>query len=92
MTVRLVDTSSEAQALRSAAGEACNELFTLSIEAGGLAGLLKLIAGNNDQLTEQEGMAIGALADMAERIENEITAIADRLGEAKDGGEAPALS
>ena len=90
MSLQLVDLSPEARALSNAAYEACNELFTLSIEAGGLAGLLKLIAGNSDQLSEQEGMAIGALADMAQRIENEITAIADRLKEAKADGEAPA--
>ncbi len=90
MSLQLVDLSPEACALRSAVRKACDELFTLSIEAGGLAGLLKLIAGNNDQLTEQVGMAIGALADMAQRIENEITAIADRLGEARTGDDAPA--
>lgn len=90
MSLQLVDQSPEACALRNSAHQACNQLFTLSIEAGGLAGLLKLIAGNNAQLNEQEGMAIGALADMAERIENEITAIADRLGEARTGDDAPA--
>lgn len=90
MSLQLVDLSPEASALRSAAHKACNELFTLSVEAGGLAGLLKLIAGNSDQLSEQEGMAIGVLADMAQRIENEITAISDRLGEAGNGDDAPA--
>ena len=90
MSLQLVHLSPEACALRSAAHKACDELFTLSIDAGGLAGLLKLIAGNNDQLNEQEGMAIGVLADMAQRIENEITAIAERLGEARTGDDAPA--
>lgn len=90
MSVRLMDLSPEAQALRSAALDACNELFTLSIDAGALAGLLKLIAGNKDQLSEQQSMAIGALGDIAQGIENEISAIADRLGEVRAGGDAPA--
>ena len=90
MSLQLVDLSPEACALRSAAHKTCDELFTLSIEAGGLAGLLKLIAGNNDQLNEQVGMAIGVLADMAQRIENEITAIAGRLDEARAGDDSPA--
>lgn len=90
MSVRLVDLSPAGQALRSAAGATCNELFDLSLQAGGLAGLLELIAGNGDGLTEQQCMAVGALADMAQRIENEITAIADRLGEAMEGNEAQA--
>lgn len=77
--------------MRTKASEACNELFTLSIRAGGLAGLLELIAGNSEGLTEQQGMAFGELADIAQAIENEITAIADRLGEPMGGDEAPAL-
>lgn len=89
MTVRLVDLSPEARAMQSAAHKACNELFTLSLDAGGLAGLLQLIAAS-EELAEQQRMAVGALADMAQRIENEITAIADRLGEARNGEEAPA--
>jgi hypothetical protein len=90
MSVRLVDLLPEAQALRSASHAAAEELFTLSIQAGGLVGLLELIAGNKDRLTEQEGMAIGALAEMPQQIENEINAIADRLGKAMDGEEASA--
>lgn len=88
MSLHLVDLSPEAQALHSAAHGACNELFDLSIKAGGLTGLLELIAGSKERLSEQEGIAIGALAEMAQRIEDEINAIAGRLGGAIDGGEA----
>lgn len=84
--MRLVDTSPEATALRSAALDCANQLFTLSISAGGLAGLLQLISGSED-LPEQQRMAVGALADMAQKIENEITAIADRLGHAEGNQE-----
>jgi hypothetical protein len=90
MSVRLVDSTPEAAVLRGAAHAAAEDLFTLSIQDGGLVGLLELIAGNKDRLTEQEGMAIGALAEMAQQIENEINAIADRLGKAMDGDEASA--
>lgn len=90
MSLQLVDHSPEAAALRSAALEAGNELFTLSIEAGGLAGLLRLISGNGEDLSEQQGMAFVALADMAERIVSEINAIADRLGRARQDGDASA--
>lgn len=80
--MKLVDASPQAAGLHSAALACTNELFTLSIAAGGLAGLLDLAAGNKQDLTEQQGLALGMLADMAQSIENEIAAIADRLGEA----------
>lgn len=88
--MRLVDTSDEAQALRAGAFSASNDLFTLSLRARGLAGLLELIAGNRDDLTEQQSMAFGQVAEIAQQIENEITAIADRLNEAMDSDKAPA--
>lgn len=78
--MHLVETSPAADALRAVNCAASNDLFTLSVEAGGLAGLLELISAS-DGLPEQQQMAIGALADMAQRIENEITAIGQRLGE-----------
>lgn len=90
MTMRLVDLSPGAQALRSAAHVACDDLFNLSLHAGGLVGLLELIAGNKDRLTDQECLALGELGEMAQRIETEINAIADRLGKAMDGAEATA--
>lgn len=90
MSLQLVDLSPEAAALRSAAFGACNELTELSIEVGGLAALLRLIGGNTEHLTEQQGNAFHELANMAQRIDNEMTAIGRRLSEAWSGKDAPA--
>ena len=59
-----------------------NDLFDLSLEAGALAGLLDLMAGNTEHLSDHKRLAIGALADAAHRIETRITAIATNLGDA----------
>ena len=68
-------------AARRAMQDAQNDLFKLSIEAGGLTGLLRLIAGSTEHLDENKCMAFGVLADHAQRIENGIMAIHDRLNE-----------
>ena len=78
--MRLVDPSPEAGAMRSAIWNAQNDLHTLSVDAGGLAGLLRLVAGSTD-LNEQERLAFGVLTDHAQKIENEIMAIHDRMGD-----------
>ena len=78
--IYLVDPSPEAGAMRSAIWNAQNDLHTLSVDAGGLAGLLRLVAGSTD-LNEQERLAFGVLTDHAQKIENEIMAIHDRMGD-----------
>jgi len=79
--MQLVDTSPEAAALRHALLTGSNELHNLSLEAGGLAGLLQLVSGS-EYLDEQQRMALGVVADMAQRLKNEIEAAATRLGDA----------
>lgn len=59
------------------------------IERGGTAWFV--IAGNKERLSEQEGFAFDELARIAQRVEAEINSIADPLGAAMDGNEAPAL-
>jgi hypothetical protein len=81
--MHLVETSPAADALRAANWAASNDLFTLSIEAGGLAGLLQLVA-ESGRLQQEQQLAIGSLADMAERIEKEITAISERLADRQE--------
>lgn len=79
--MHLVDLSPEAAAVREATRQASDRLGELSLEAGALAGLLQLIS-HSEQLGNQEQMAVGALADMAQRLENEIEAVRSQLGEA----------
>lgn len=80
--MHLVDNSREAAALRRAILAGSNDLHSLSLEAGGLAGMLQLISGS-DKLTEPHRLALAMLADAAQRLENEIEAIAVRLDDAE---------
>ena len=65
-----------------AALDATNAFHERSIDAGALAGLLDLIAGNREQLSESKRLAISALADMAQALENELEAAGVKLSEA----------
>lgn len=79
--MHLIDLSPEAAAYRGAVTAASNDFHSLSLEAGALAGLLELISCSG-HLEEQHQMALGKLADMAQRLEDEIEAVAARLDEA----------
>ena len=77
--MKLVATDAETTALRQTMFKAQNDVHRLSLDAGALAGLLRLIAGNTEHLNENQRMAFGVLEDQAQAIENEIMAIHERL-------------
>lgn len=78
--MHVVDLSPEATALRSNAVATSNRLSDLSLKAGGLAGLLKLISGSED-LEGPQQLALHHLAGLAQELENVLEAEAVQLGE-----------
>mgnify|MGYP001054773899 FL=1 len=80
--MKLAETATAGTELRRAVHDCSNGLFDLSIEAGALAGLLKLISGSLEQLGERQAWGIGALADKAGEIENRIAELAALLDQA----------